>query len=99
MILLFGVMIALPTKASPAGCIVALFGLLSVAYGILSGYQLLILLIGSPDGIDTHVLWTAIVKAALGLMMGLWLCRLGWRLAASSDMTEPYSPDKPKMRF
>lgn len=89
----------LPTKATPAGCVIGLFGIALVGYGMVCGW---ICYLGtqSAEIVEKGSLLRFYgISCGVSLVGGLWLLRAGWRLALESDMSEPDDPDKPVMRL
>ncbi len=86
-----------PTKASPAGCVIGLFGIASLGVSMISGLGVYRIL--THEIIDWSLFW----KYGLGfigcLIIGLLIIRFGLKLALGADMSDPYSTTKPKMRF
>lgn len=87
-----------PTKATPAGCVIGLVGIALVGYAITSGW-VCYLTVQSAEIVEKGSLLRFYgISCGVSLVGGLWLLRLGWRMALDSDMSDPDDPDKPIMR-
>ena len=88
-----------PTKATPAGCVIGLAGIALAGYAIASGW-VCYLTVQSAEIVEKGSLLRFYgISCAVSLVGGLWLLRLGWSMALDSDMSDPDDPDKPIMRF
>jgi len=88
-----------PTKASAGGCVAGFFGLLFIAFGGLCGWGFFEAL-GLPlEKRSSEMLWFLGVSALGGILFGLGLVVGGLKWALKADMKEPYSRDKPGIRF
>lgn len=88
-----------PSRASPFGCVVGLFGTLTMAISSLfwRAFYLSFKLEDAERGAEvreTMAIWGA-STAALALLL-FFLC---WRMVRSADMSSPSDPDKAKVRF
>lgn len=86
-----------PTKASPAGCVIGVFGIILLVFSVISGWIFYRLL--TREVIDWSLLWKYGGGSLACLFVGLFVIRLGWKLALGADMSDPYSNTKPKIRF
>lgn len=79
-----------------------MLGLAGVPFLILGGmcvWGFLVALNTAPDNPLRIAPWKFGIGAILGIMVGITILRLGWRMALQADMSEPYSSEKPKVRF
>lgn len=86
-----------PTKASPAGCVVGLFGVIFLACSamfIWGSYKVL-----THDISDVLLRWKYPLLTISCLVVGIFIIRVGCKMALRADMSDSYSRSKPKMRF
>ncbi len=88
-----------PTKATPAGCVIGLMGIALVGYAIVCGWVCYLSIQSTEIAEKGRLLRFYGISCGVSLVVGLWLLRLGWRWALKSDMSDPDDPDKPVMRF
>lgn len=88
-----------PTKATPAGCVIGLVGIALVGYAIASGWVCYLTIQSAEIVKKGSLLRFYGISCGVSLVGGLWLLRLGWRWALEADMSDPDDPDKPVMRF
>lgn len=86
-----------PTKASPAGCMIGLFGFASLALSIIFGLGLY--RVFTLEIMDWSLFWKYGLGSLGCLIIGLLIIRFGFKLALSADMSDPYSTTKSKIRF
>jgi len=89
----------LPNRATPGGCIVGFFGLLSL---LLSGFfWRAYYLAGKMDDQERAAeLSGGLLTLGTGsAVVGLGIVYISWRMVQRCDMSSPNDPDKPKMRF
>ena len=87
------------TRATPAGCLVGLFGLLAYLYAGLCAFgvwQALPLQTQTPDWPSVRSL---LVQGSVAVVVGTVLLRVGWKMALKADMSNPNDPGKPVIRF
>ncbi|MGJ8674259.1 hypothetical protein [Rubritalea sp.] len=87
-----------PTKASPAGCVFSLFGFIPIIFSLIFGYGFYKAISNMPET-DSSLLWKFGLGSVACFIIGLVIIRIGWRMALGADMSDPYSDNKPKMRF
>ncbi len=88
-----------PSKAVPGGCIIGMVGIAAILGGVLCIFGFFAALDAPPDRPPIIEAWKFGLAAFLSIAFGLWIIRLGWRLALKADMTDPDDPNKPTMRF
>ena len=88
-----------PTKATPAGCVIGLFGIALVGYAIFCGWIFYRISSAAELTDKGGLLRFYGALCVVSLLLGLWLLRLGRRWALKSDVSDPDDPDKPVMRF
>ena len=76
-----------------------LAGLVPLIFGGLCIWGFFAAINASPENPPDIESWKFAAGAVIGIVLGALLIRWGWRLAVQADMTEPYSPDKPRTRF
>ncbi len=89
----------LPDRASPGGCVVGFFGLLSLT---LSGFfWRAYFLAGKLEDSERaeEVSEAMMALGTLSFVAGLAILFVSWRLIRNCDMSSPLDPDRPKMRF
>lgn len=87
-----------PTRASPAGCLVGLGGLVLLGYGGLCAYLVWKIQSGATGNDATDSGWL-IIQGLGSLAVGVFLLRFGWRMAIKADMRNADDPTKPMIRF
>jgi uncharacterized membrane protein len=88
-----------PTRATPAGCVVALFGFAALVYAALSGWALVLAIQVSNSQRNHSLIERLALNLAISLGIGVLLVWLGWRIARRADMSDPQDPKKPMIRF
>jgi hypothetical protein len=88
-----------PTSATPAGCVVVLFGFAAWAYAGLCCVAIRLEHRLPVAKQDPHFVWSWGVHGALAFAAGAAMIWLGIRWAMKADMSDPDDPTKPKIRF
>ena len=88
-----------PNKATPGGCIIGAFGLCAWIIAGLCGWALYLASRLPPERRDSHLVAMLWVGAASSIVVGSLLVWVGWRLAQRADMSDPFDPDRPKIRW
>lgn len=89
----------LPNKASPGGCVLGFFGLLSLT---LSGFfWRAYFLAGKLEDSERveELSGELVTLGTLSAVAGVVILYVSWRLVRKCDMSSPFDPDRPKMRF
>lgn len=73
-----------PTKATPGGCLVGLLGLASMIFGGVCTWGLFVAVDVPPSKSDPELIMKLGFGSAVGVSLGLFLIRWGWRLAIRS---------------
>jgi|HubBroStandDraft_1064217.scaffolds.fasta_scaffold270363_3 hypothetical protein len=92
-------MMPTPTRATPAGCVVVLFGLAAWVY---TGLCCVVIHMEHHLPVakqDSHVIRTWEIHGVLSFVAGLLMLWFGLRWAVRADMSDPDDPTKPKVRF
>ena len=89
---LFGV----PTKATPAGCVIVLAGIALVGYALACGWVCYLAVQSTEIEDKGSLLRLYGISGVVSLVGGIWLLRFGTRKALEADMSEP--DDGPIMR-
>ena len=88
-----------PNKATPAGCVLGLLGFALIGYALACGWVCYRAIQSTEIVQKGSLLRFYGISCGVSLVGGLWLLRLGWRMALDSDMSDPDDPDKPSLRF
>ncbi|HRH98939.1 MAG TPA: hypothetical protein PLB55_23570 [Prosthecobacter sp.] len=89
---LFGV----PTKATPAGCVIVLAGSALVGYALACGWVCYLAVQSTEIEDKGSLLRFYGISGVVSLVGGIWLLRFGTRKALEADMSAP--DDGPIMR-
>jgi hypothetical protein len=88
-----------PTRSSPFGCVVALFGVMSL---ILSGFFwrgfFLAERIADADRAE-RLQETMSIWGGTTAVIGVVILILSWKMVRATDMSDPGNTNRPKVRF
>ena len=87
------------TEATPLGCVVGLLGVGAWIYAGLCAWALHLASKLPAGQVDAHLVQHLWLKLVVGLVIGILLLRLGWRMAMAADMSDPKNPRRPMIRF
>ncbi|MDA7881550.1 hypothetical protein N9A94_04530 [Akkermansiaceae bacterium] len=90
---------SMPHRATPGGCLLGLLGLASLIFGGICIWGLFVAVDVPPSKSDPELIMKLAFGSAIGVSLGIFIIRWGWRLAIRSDMSDPDDQDKPLMRF
>ncbi len=85
-----------PTKATPAGCVIVLAGIALVGYSLACGWVCYLTVQSTEVEDKGSLLRFYGISGVVSLVGGIWLLRFGSRKALEADMTDP--DDGPIMR-